>query len=84
MATDECWGGCDNCLNEIRCEICGERYDCAGYCACPSSYGVCRTCNGGELFLLGRLGNRVHLRCRACGYQVSFTEGSDADERSAG
>ena len=33
----------------------------------------CQMC-GGELVVLGRLGIRVHLRCRDCGMEESFLD----------
>ena len=32
---------------------------------------ACPVCEGGEGYLLGRLGSRVHFRCRDCGIEWS-------------
>ena len=34
---------------------------------------TCPAC-GGDTYLLGALGNRVHVRCRACGLDSSFVQ----------
>lgn len=33
----------------------------------------CPACDSADAQVLGKLGNRIHLRCRGCGWDFSFT-----------
>ena len=41
---------------------------------------VCEYCGGQMWVLLGQLGNRVHLRCRDCGMDISCDAGELNDD----
>lgn len=38
----------------------------------------CPVCDSGDSSVLGKLGNRVHLRCRCCGIDFSFVPATGA------
>lgn len=42
---------------------------------------TCKACKG-ELYMLGDLGGRRHMRCRACGLESSIAAPPEEDERT--